>query len=574
MKMYENVENAIKYVLASCEEVRDTHEYSRRFSELSESTANESVKEDLALLARVCSPILDFRTKGTPYVPHINLSDGRRTPVPEDLTDSELRRLSEMLPGIDDARLSARIADVLWIRKFGRDKCQSYRDLAIDRYLAVPINAMSWIAGGGEVSLRRAVALAREDKRRREEILVRISVVVQSSLFGDCGIMMLCPLAQFLLDYNLPNVDESLVVTRLGRGLQEADVRNILLVEEFHETLAAWRKRQGNQAAEYGEIVSKASKVLAWAKAQSPNVEPAVIMGRLEPVKKDLYNLPRTYKESNDLQGLIDDVDKTLETAYHRGSLTMQCFRSDPIDLSGHIRDTKERISGMDQNQALTYLITCFSFRKSDEQSHVETIFDHISMTQVDGEGRPLAHDQNYFERQEYISRIECAVKGILLPAHQEMYGNHKIAPIAFEDLSKRSDFVPAGMKEVVAKGLFYGYNGDYETACYVLLPQLESILRARLLAKGVVTRVKNADPLKEGEVGLSTLVGYCDQVFDENISYEMKRLFGSVPELNLRNEFLHGKLPDCNQSPWAFYTWWFFLKQVCVGTLVDGNSD
>ena len=47
MKMYENVENAIKYVLASCEEVRDTHEYSRRFSELSESTANESVKEDM-----------------------------------------------------------------------------------------------------------------------------------------------------------------------------------------------------------------------------------------------------------------------------------------------------------------------------------------------------------------------------------------------------------------------------------------------------------------------------------------------------------------------------------------------
>lgn len=231
MKMYENVENAIKYVLASCEEVRDTHEYSRRFSELSESTANESVKEDLALLARVCSPILDFRKKGTPYVPHINLSDGRRTPVPEDLTDSELRRLSEMLPGIDDARLSARIADVLWIRKFGRDKCQSYRDLAIDRYLAVPINAMSWIAGGGEVSLRRAVALAREDKRRREEILVRISVVVQSSLFGDCGIMMLCPLAQFLLDYNLPNVENRLSSQGWSAGFRK----------RMSETSSSWR---------------------------------------------------------------------------------------------------------------------------------------------------------------------------------------------------------------------------------------------------------------------------------------------------------------------------------------------
>ncbi len=192
MKMFESVEDAIKHVLASCKEVRDVHEYSRRFSELSESTANERVKEDVALLDRVCSPILDFKTKGSPFIPHGNWSDGGRTPVPEDLTDSDLSRLSEILPGIDDARLSSRIADILWVRKFGRDKCQSYRDLAIKRYLAVPINAMSWIAGGGEVSLRRAVALAKEDKRRREEILVRISDVVQSSLFGDCGIMVLC----------------------------------------------------------------------------------------------------------------------------------------------------------------------------------------------------------------------------------------------------------------------------------------------------------------------------------------------------------------------------------------------
>ena len=76
MKMFESVEDAIKHVLASCKEVRDVHEYSRRFSELSESTANERVKEDVALLDRVCSPILDFKTKGSPFIPHGNWSDG------------------------------------------------------------------------------------------------------------------------------------------------------------------------------------------------------------------------------------------------------------------------------------------------------------------------------------------------------------------------------------------------------------------------------------------------------------------------------------------------------------------
>lgn len=129
------------------------------FSVSARSAMEEGRKEDgkvLWLLGDACSMMLVPASGNEPFKPMAVLQ-GRRSAVPDDLTDSDISFFSEIIDLIDDARLKARLADLCWLKQ--KPKSIDYALKAIDAYSAIPLDKEAWAHDGREC-WERAISLA------------------------------------------------------------------------------------------------------------------------------------------------------------------------------------------------------------------------------------------------------------------------------------------------------------------------------------------------------------------------------------------------------------------------------
>ena len=553
------------------------------FSERLKEIEDESLKKDLKLLADVCSPLLGNEANAAGFVPHISLSDGRRSAIPEDFSDADLARLATLMTVVQDRLLKGRIADVLWYRKYGRAQLIEYRRIAIECYIGNAIDAEFWFQRMGRELYKRAVLLSRANKSDSRQYLQIISEKVQASLLKNEEPKLGCPLAGFLIENDLPGLDYDGIISVLEGSLLSPDL-DILSIEDYRDTIGSVKKKAGDAEGALLEIVKKAKAVVTYVSRNIENVDSGILLGRLEPVLKELGNLPAKFRRLHRCDELVSDIRRFLAIAYRRGYEGMSHYQGELIDLSDQIKKVRESMRGLDPDRALSYLMGLYECDVKKISEGAKRIIDEnpllgiMPMHQVDAEGRPIGKEKgdengcgggvNWLIRHMYCAEIECAVLSALRPAHDVMREEHVFSRQVFQELVDKSDIVPQERRGIVSKALYYGYQTDYETSAYLLLPQLESILRSRLKDVGYNTRHDDFVPEKEGELSLSNLVAVGHKVFPESFAFELKTLFGRPPELNFRNQFLHGNIPDCNHSFWAFYIWWLIFKQVCLGTV------
>lgn len=84
-----------------------------------------------SLLAAVCHITLAVGREDGPFVPMFSRS-GRRSPLPKDLSDSELDALDRVLSQTEDPELASRLADILWLQTQDHTKAQT----AVQSYIA------------------------------------------------------------------------------------------------------------------------------------------------------------------------------------------------------------------------------------------------------------------------------------------------------------------------------------------------------------------------------------------------------------------------------------------------------
>lgn len=80
-----------------------------------EESADDLGQRVYAVLNAVASFFPNFGSEIEPYRPSIVFRDGRRSLVPDDLTDQDLDALKEIVDEIEDPEYRARVADVLWV---------------------------------------------------------------------------------------------------------------------------------------------------------------------------------------------------------------------------------------------------------------------------------------------------------------------------------------------------------------------------------------------------------------------------------------------------------------------------
>ncbi len=140
-----------------------------------------------------------------------------------------------------------------------------------------------------------------------------------------------------------------------------------------------------------------------------------------------------------------------------------------------------------------------------------------------------------------------------------------------FDFLVSKASCVSRDYKRQFAKGLYYGYQGDYYTACCLIVPLIEQFVRGMCVANKISVEDRNGVPL-----GMGKLLNKEDakELFSSGVYFEIKALLTGKQGLNLRNLLAHGAITDGDSDGIEFfYMWWFALRMVVNLRMVNRDD-
>ena len=175
---------------------------------------------------------------------------------------------------------------------------------------------------------------------------------------------------------------------------------------------------------------------------------------------------------------------------------------------------------------------------------------------------------------QHFTTDVQLKVQGSIIPALRQLSLEHRFTKDLLIAICEQSPLVPDGRAELTGNALWFGFEEEFGTAIHLLCPQLENIVRNELLKVGAHTRNIDKEGI-ENENGLSTLVTLpeANEVFGEDLLFEIKCIFTESLGFNLRNQVAHGLLDDENSSSIAtVYGWWMVLRMI-INSLVTGKT-
>lgn len=130
-------------------------------------------------------------------------------------------------------------------------------------------------------------------------------------------------------------------------------------------------------------------------------------------------------------------------------------------------------------------------------------------------------------------------------------------------EIVEESIIVPSDRKESYIKGLMSGFSGDFMTALYILIPQVENSIRELAILCGEPVYNLNESGIEELKTmhAILELEGVKEKLEDDFL-LALKTVFCSKFGFNMRNNIAHGIFSDKQFNSYeALYTWWFILR-------------
>ena len=135
----------------------------------------------LWLLADACSMMLSPSSPNEPFKPFAVFHD-RRSVVPDDISDSDILFFAEIVDGVDNDWLKARLSDLVWLKSKPRNI--EFALKAIDAYRSLPLDTDTWIHGGRDC-WSRAISLARMLKGGAGDRLQQIETTIVAAFHAS-----------------------------------------------------------------------------------------------------------------------------------------------------------------------------------------------------------------------------------------------------------------------------------------------------------------------------------------------------------------------------------------------------
>ena len=560
------------------------------------STAARKVSEDnrpshgkaLWLLADACSMMLSPKSLNEPFKPFM-VMEGRRSVIPDDLSESDIAFYAEIVDAIDDAWLKARVADLVWLKQ--RPRNVQFALAAIDAYRLIPLDTETWVRGGHEC-WERAISLARMLKAGAGTRLTEMEAAILDAFntaTKESGFLGLW-LADLLDANGLGRTHSSVIAQKLNVLAVEFDGDGDLhRSREFFDAASRWFDRSGDEAksAEMTVAVAEGWVKEAIARVSSDQPSHMVAASFYEKAIQIYRSIPRSLRAIHRGDERIAELHRHMNDAGEKSLDELGAVKTPGVDISELVENARKSVAGKSVQDALFSFANIYQGARVDhvrtaaEKILQQSIFRRLAgSTHLSRDGRviakqpaagfdnaPASDDPALWAQMlhDYQILINIVVHGDIWPAHEVLLQEHRLREEDFIGLASQSPIVPRGRERLFGKALHAGYDRDFTVSMHLLAPQIEHMVRFHLKNTGVKTTNLDIDGI-ENENGLSTLMGLpeTETVFGKDLSFEIKALFCDALGPNLRNELAHGLLDDDSfQSIHAIYAWWMGLRLV-----------
>jgi hypothetical protein len=542
----------------------------------------------LWLFADACSMMLKAGSINEPFKPFM-VMDGKRSALPEDLQAEEISFFSSIYGDLDEHKLRARIADLVWL--VATPKEPQAAKAAIDAYRQIPISIESWVRDGREcwdraIQLCLMLRAGAGDRLQNIEQSLITRLLGSTVEDGNLSVWIADLLAKHRLgkdrSHDVASRLETLATTYFESG-------NLWRSRDCYEGAEQWYTRARNQEKTAEMIVLCAE---AWVKevvggpAVDSRLSHMTAASFYENAIQKFRSVPRAYRETYLIDERIAQLRTKLNEEGERSLEEMGVVSSGPVDISELVQNARETVRGKPLVKALLALANIYQGAKVEKirEFSREMMTQHplqalFAATHRSSDGRVIARrpgaDTGSVDAEEsalwaemvkhYIMELGIVVQGEIWPALEIVRLEHRIQEQNFVLLAKRSPLIPSGREQLVGKALYAGFDNDFITALHILVPQVEHLVRCHLKQAGVQTTNLGQSGI-ENENGLSSLMenDAVNTIFGEDIAFEIKALFCDPFGPNLRNELAHGLIGvDQAQSTYSIYAWWLMLKIV-----------
>ena len=543
----------------------------------------------LWLLADACSMMLSPSSLNEPFKPFAVFRD-RRSVIPDDFFEADLEFFASIVDEIDDNRLKARFADLLWLKKTPKDV--SFVLMAIDAYRAIPLDTETWVRDGREC-WERAISLAHMLKTGAGDRVAQMEASIVTAFNGaeaKDGFLGLW-LADLLRSNGLGRNHKTVVAQKLECLAKTIDGEGDLhRSREYFSAAAEWFRLMPDEskAAEMTKSVAEGWVKEAIVRTSTSSPSHMVAASFYENAIHTYRTIPRSVRAVYQVEERMAELRCHLSDAGEKSLGEMGVIQTPSVDISKLVENARKSVSDKSAIDALKAFANLHRGAKFDKmrESAQERMRQHplqslFSATVMSHDGRVIAKrpamglgeepssDDDVAIRAEIIRDygilVSIIVQGDIWPALEILSLEHRLCAEDFIGLARQSPIVPKDRAELFGRALFTGYDRDFITALHLLIPQIEHMVRVHLKQAGAKTTNLDKDGI-ENENGLSTLMDLpeAEVVFGKDLAFEIRTLFCDSFGPNLRNELAHGLFDAAAcHSPFAIYAWWLGFRLV-----------
>lgn len=564
------------------------------------AAAKQAIDEDrqahgkvLSLLAYACSMRFSPDSFNEPFKPFTVL-DGQRSIIPDVLSETDVSFFAQIIDEIDDPcpkahMIKARLADLVWFLQSPRKV--KFALAAIDSYRTIPLDTKTWLHDGDKC-WQRAINLARQLGAGAGERLAEMETSIIkafTSVTREDGFLGYW-LVDLLKSNSLGRDHSTTIATRLESLAREfEDEDEFLKTREYFQASAHWFKESGDDEKSTEMTVEVAETWVKEAVARLSSNQPShgVAASFYESAIQTYRTIPRSERATHRVDERIAELRRSLNESGEKSLDEMGVISIPGQDISQIVENARDAVKGKALDEALKAFVNLSRTNaKKLRESTIKNLEHFIAhrlfpTTFMSHDGRvtakmpsmssgpiPSDDDEEVIHSkmvENYCIHVSLAVQGSILPAQEVLLLEHRLREADFVNLARQSPIVPIGRELLFGKALFAGYDRDFATALHILVPQIEHMVRYHLKQAGVQTTNIDSNGI-ENENGLSSLMDLpqTEEIFGEDLSFEIRALFCVPFGPNLRNNLAHGLLDDRScYSLETIYAWWLGLKLV-----------
>lgn len=560
-------------------------------------TGQETQAHILELLGRASSMMLTPNSLNEPFKPIFqDFQAGKRSALPEDFTSAELDFFEKILNDIDEPWLKARLADLLWLIR--KSKNPDHARIAIESYISHPIDPETWhrdVDDCWERAARLSMQIRDFDKLNE----------IKSQLFSAFGIeypsskFMTLWLADLMDRVSIDHDFREDIAPRLFQiGEDQKNTGDFNAARSYFELAAKKYQQCGDEKDWLDSLISIANCFEQEADLRSDGSN-MVANSFYENAIQAYRSIPIKHRSTYGVDNKIQSVRKKIAETGEASLGEMGLIKTPGIDISDMAQSSIAHVTGKQNlEEALMYYTGLYngpeisklksSAKDMMQQSPLSSLFGSSHMS---SDGRVVAKtpaanlgagdddpsNQAVLNRQiqqQLAIETQLVVKGQILPALRQLLMEHRVTREFIEAACHFSPIVPQDREKLLGYALWKGFEYDFGIAIHLLCPQVEHIVRTQLKNAGAHTSNIDQDGI-ENENGLSTLMVLpeANQVFGDDLAFEIRSVFTDAIGFNLRNEVAHGLLDDKSSSSiFTIYAWWMILRLV-IRSITSGGD-